>query len=405
MDFEDDDDYFDAREARQKCLVSWLEVFDDSLPLGLGVEKLLREILYFPDSLSSQYKILATYFLANSRCASNAGYILHYGKSGTGKSQFLKLISSVFGIPTLLANSTGVGIRNHLKQVKYWIDEEGNPILTKSGKEKEKDGYFLLVDNLSISSLTNNETLYQLLLGGYDISTSKISIGGKNGKNIEFNAFGFKVLSSVDAIHLYSEFSELATRLLVIQHEYPPDGHTPKLRVDSVNWLGMKFCYENNWRKENILKHGVIYSSLNVQENLSLWEESNLSSRQWQIALELITTGLLFELWEDSGEAINCFIEFFQLGKENAEKADSSFKLLCKEFISQMVGYRIELLLEKGELEKAKAVTLNPQKLKDYLRTCADEGRLDDIPTPARVSKVMGSIGWKQGRDGAWIQI
>lgn len=400
-DIDDDDEYFDLFEDRQGDSPFWMDFWNHEIPFGLAMLELLGKVIWLPEP-EKQLPLIAAYICCNSRAAKNAGYLFHYGRSESGKSQIIKLVSGIYGIQPLLANSTGVACRNHLQALKYYLDSEGNPILSSKGVPKERDHCFLLIDNISEGNLEPSGYLYQILLGGYDRSTSQISIGGKNGKNIEFNSFGFKILSSIEAIHLAHNLTEIHGRLLPIFHEKPPEDWKQEIAPDEINWSGLDRLYLSLWGRENSKKYRPIIKDL--QSFKGDWTEKGLSPRKWQISLEIMASGILSGVWESSEGAIAFFEDYFSLLEEKQENSDSSFSLLLQQIIDDSAGFKIEAYLAQGRLDEAKAVRIHAKQLREIINLAQANGELDITPTNERIASAMFKLGWKLTPNG-WIQI
>lgn len=396
-----DDGYFDLFEDRQNDSPFWMNFWNHDIPFGLAILEILRKIIWLP-SIDKQLPLVAAYICCNSRAAKNAGYLFHYGRSESGKSQAIKFVSGIFKIPPLLANSTGVACRNHLQAAKYYLDSTGSPILSNRGVPKEKDHCFLLIDNISEANLVSGEYLYQILLGGYDRSTSQISIGGKNGKNIEFNSFGFKIISSIEALHIAPGLTEIHGRLLPIFHEKPPEGWKQEINPDDINWSGLDKLYLSMWGRENSKKYRPILRDLQLHK--ANWIEKGLSPRKWQICLEIMGSGILAGIWNSSEEAVAFFEEYFNLLEEKQENSDSSFSLLLQQIIDDSAGFKIDAYLSQGRQDEAKKVKIPAKQLREVINLAQSNGELDITPTNERIASAMFKLGWKL-TPGGWIQI
>lgn len=400
-----EDSYFDARAIRKKSLIHWSEYWNHQKPIGAALLELLSQIIWLPES-DLQLPIVAAYLMCNTRVAQTSGYLFHYGKPQTGKSRIITLASRILGISPLLANSSGVAMRNLVNSLRYQFDDAGKPIYSNTGIQKEKDGCFLLIDNLSEKNLIDNEYCYQLLLGGYDIDTSIIAIGDKGGKNITFSSFGFKILSSIHPLHLSSQLTEIRGRLFTIKHDSMPSDFKPVI-VSKVRWDGLKELYLSHWNQESVDRYCMFLNgSLSTDSVLfTKWsEEKNQSPRRWDISTEVIASGLISGIFESPEQGVEHFLKYFEYIDSDNDKKDSSTKQICQEIIDSLVLGQIEIKIAQGKEDEAKKIKMQPNLVKELLDKARADGRLDITPTPEKISQIFLDLGWKLTRKG-WIQV
>ncbi|MEM4134669.1 MAG: hypothetical protein QXV73_05675, partial [Candidatus Micrarchaeia archaeon] len=125
--------------------ISYKEIIKD-LPPGLAVVKLFKEVIYkikYPE-------VIAGYSLIPHLWAETVPILFLYGKSGTGKSTAIRLISKLRNAKAFSAtNSTMTGLRNYIN------------------RHHKQQGNCLLIDNLS-ARFIERESIYNFLLTGYD---------------------------------------------------------------------------------------------------------------------------------------------------------------------------------------------------------------------------------------------
>jgi len=175
--------------------------YNDCLSLGQNMINLLKESFFNCPNI----ELIATYALLSSRISQCVPILALIGKQGTGKSTILDIIKQIRHIDNVftVGQSTYASLRNYSNQQRF--DASGTT----------KEGAMMLLDNLHANHLTVGDYFYNFLLTGYDIKTSKCSISLGQGKNIVFDTFSPKIITTIHPINQLG-YLELNRRLLVV---------------------------------------------------------------------------------------------------------------------------------------------------------------------------------------------
>jgi hypothetical protein len=403
------DDYIDPKEIYAGQMDSWVDYWDDSLSLHGNVKELLDASVWLPNK-KIMSTLASTYILIPTKMSFVVPIMFCWGDKGSGKSTLSLLANSIRGFNQLFSpNDTFASIRNALDTMR-WID----PFT----KEFEREGALLAWDNINEETLKRDPKIYQLLLYGYNRRTDRVSIASKNGENKEFNVFCPKILSSVEPLHIRTEFSELNRRILIIPHKpfekfsneeledyKDADINADKLDIDSIHWEGVHENFYNFW---NNLHHCTTYATWRKQLTKKTKKGFKLpkvySSSRWTICVDLIATGLTLGVWDSPQEAIDFIAEYWQYMDEKYLKISSATLGYLSEFIQDEVGFKVEqnAILEKGGLETI-PIVIPPSKLKERLNYLQSTGALDITPRTKDINNLMWELGWKLTTKG-WVE-
>ena len=401
-------EYLDPRKFYAEELESWKQLWDDSKTFYDNVESIVDNSVFFPNR-QVVLPLVTTYMLVPSKWSKVLGVLVCYGKEGSGKSTVSHIACKIHGHKqTFSATDTFASIRNSLDKMRWLTDD----------KHFEKEGVILCWDNIHASTLIENKNIYQMLLFGYNRNSERISIASSNGTNQDFYVFSPKILSTVDPIHLNTNFRELHRRTYLIPHkpyglflakdkqQYADRSIEDRLDLDSINWDGIDDKFFEFWNtKSNVQMYAKLRTAL-VRKNSAYSKNlpQSINSERWTICIDLIVTGIVTGKWSDVGEAIKYFGEYWQYLDDESIEASASVSFM-KAFIEEEAGNEMKLnkkLLSQGFTPNE--IYLSPNKLKDRMLFHSARGELDISATNKEIAAIMNQLGWKLTMKG-WKQI
>ncbi|WP_375501673.1 hypothetical protein [uncultured Nostoc sp.] len=399
--------YLNPSDFYRQEMESWRDLWNDDLSLYGNIYNILQQSVLLPQK-DLMLPILATYILIPSKWALILPILFSWGGKGSGKSTTAIFANKLHGMnQTFSSTDTFSAIRNALDNMR-WIDP--------SEKDLEKEGALLAWDNLHISTLKRDERIYQLLLFGYSRASDKISIAQPDGTNREFFVFSPKIISSVEDIHLFSEFEELHRRLLVIPHKsfeefnseekkaYDNfDIFTDKLDIDSIHWDGIEDKFFSFWNDSENCKLYAKYRSALTRKGKKDFIHK-MSSSQWTISVDLMVTGLVVGAWKTPSEAITHMDNYWKFANKHIFSQLGATTEHLKQFIEDEIGTQRTLnqqLAEKGK--PGIALVISPQKLKTRINYHHSRGELDINPRQQDIIAIMSKLGWRLTSKG-WLE-
>ena len=260
-----------------------------------------------------------------------------------------------------------------------------------------------------------------MLLVGYNIRSAIISIADKDGKNINFNTFCPKILSSVEPIHTYEDFGELQRRLWVIIHKRLDNFTEPerlnsqnnidaffesKLDLESVTWKGIECNFFGFWDEDNSRRYVEYRSYLARYGKKTLNIPEILRGSIWEMCIDPIATGICIGTWESYEDAIDCLASYYEYINLAKEGSSAAVLLFLKDYIQNEIApleRANQQCINIGE-EPRFVIALSPAKLRNYLEILAKEGRIGDNPTPKKIGDWMLHLGWQLTTEG-WQKI
>ena len=379
---------------------TWREVYDDNLLLSQNLLSILKRTIFLPYDF---YDIVAAYFLLPSALSRIVPYLFLYGQSGSGKSTIAKLASHLHGVAINSSSDTFAGIRNSLNdRRRTWVEApmEHNPEHTYA-KTVEKNTC-MVWDDVSAYTFLNSPDIYNMFKFGFDRSTDKIVLSGKEvGENLEFHCFCPKIFSSITPLHLDDRFRELKRRMIVIpckRVEELSDERKAELGVDDNNWQsqlidltayswkGFSEKFDKFWDMDaaKLFVDSRRYLSQNVR---------GLSSQQRAISLDLMATGIASGIWQDDIEATNRLKEYWAWFKVETEK-NAGLGGLLKSYIQQ-------------ETRNAKAggrpLEIYTPQLRSQVDIWVQQGWLYEKPRPKDIKELMLDLGMRH-QQGKWVK-
>jgi energy-coupling factor transporter ATP-binding protein EcfA2 len=377
---------------------TWREIYHEHFPLPVNLLRILRNSVFLPHDF---YDLIAAYFLLPSALCNVVPYLFLHGQSGSGKSTLAKIAKHLHGVGFNSSSDTFAGIRNSLdKRRTTWVEIPipDEPERTYN-KEVEKNTC-MVWDDVDASVFINSPDLYRLFKFGYDRSTDKITLSSKEtGVNLEFRCFCPKVFSTISPLHLDDRFRELKRRLIVIPCKRVEELSEERLaeigitldnwqsrllNIDAYDWSGFSDEFQAYWN----LDRGRQF----IETRRKLTQSKlGLNSQQLAISVDLITTGIVTELWGSQDEAVARVKNYWKWFKSETEGGGSLGQLLVS-FL-------------KDEVKNAQLSGRQPElaytNLRYQIKTWVEMGWVIDPPKGKEVSELMYDNGWRF-KEGKW---
>lgn len=377
---------------------TWREIYDEESTLPVNLLCILQEAVFLPHDF---YDLIAAYLLLPSALCNVVPYLFLHGQSGSGKTTLAKVAKHLHGVSFNSSSDTFAGIRNSLDQRRTtWVEIPlpSDPERTYN-KEVEKNTC-MVWDDVDASVFINSPDLYRLFKFGYDRSTDKITLSSKEtGVNLEFRCFCPKVFSTISPLHLDDRFRELKRRLIVIpckrveelsEERLAELGITQTnwqhrlLNIDAYDWSGFSDEFQAYWN----LEKGQEFIEARRELTKSF---IGLSSQQLAISVDLITTGIVTQLWENQEQAVGRLKAYWKWFKSETEQGAGLGQLL-KNFLAT-------------EVKNFKASGRRPEVYSSHLRlqikSWVDMGWLYESPKGSAVRDLMYDLGWRF-KEGRW---
>ena len=371
------DGYIDPSEILAEIQVDWRDYWKGNSPYE-RTKNLLSYLVAFPHP-EIQLPLVASYLWTNPKFSSVLPILFCYGQPGSAKSN-LAIIASKLRLsdPLNADNCTAVSLRNTCNAQKF-LDEQGN---------YEADGALLILDNVGKDTFQQDKNLVALFLSGYKKGQDKVQIGSTDGGNIEFYTFSSRIISSVEPIHLEWSLRELSSRCWVIFHkplEQIPITILEQQRFDAelaikpedVNWEGFCQEYLDLWGNKANCKLFASYKK-------SLKNTEKFPSRRWEMARDVLATGLLIGVWETPKEAKRCLLEYYDSIDSYEHSGSPLEEILREDFLPKVVGDSFENSL-----------------LVQSINNKTQQGLFLERPKAKAIEDAMKRLGWKQ-RKGMW---
>lgn len=365
-------EYFSVDDLFNDCLIPWHNYWDKRKSLPENNINLLKRLIYYSDSFDF-YPLITAYIFTPTRACRCLPILTLTGQSGSGKSSLIGYIKELRNVEIHTSLCTFASLRNSIDNHRYF---------DRNDPRFEREGTILLWDNLRINNLTTNPDLYQLLLLGYSFRTAKMSVAKTGGKNMDFNTFCPKVLSTIDNFHVYPEFSELYRRLWVIPHKKFENNIFCDIKIDAVNWSGFSRNYYDFWDRKNITQF-IAYRQNLISQNIK-----DLPNDVYELCVDIISTGLTLRLWQSESKAIEYLSNYYQWFHNDVLNKTSNLDMLLKIFLD-------------NEYEPTIGI-INPKLLKNYITNSSNRGLIDNVKF-SQIQQSMSSLGFKLSTKG-WIK-
>lgn len=192
--------------SREEIRTSYTDLTDTSLPISLQLEDLVNKLTKIQNERVVM-PVLVSSLMIPSALVMNFVIIVFYGASGTGKSALIRLASEMYDIPVVNTTATYAGIRNHIQNLRYRTDENGDLVETNM---------LVTIDDINSDTLKDPK-LFGLLKTGASLSTAGTIISSQSGgKNSDFNGACPKALSTCEPFWRRPEYHELRRRIVLI---------------------------------------------------------------------------------------------------------------------------------------------------------------------------------------------
>jgi hypothetical protein len=391
-------DYFDPNDFYKKELADWHELWDDTKTLYENLREIVTTLVILLDP-HIFLPIATTYLMQSTRPAKCLPVLASIGDPGSGKSTFTFLASQLRGIKQPYGvTDTFASVRNDIEARRYYCS---------NSREFTKEGVICCWDNLSIKMMKLDPKIYYLFLSGYHHRSSKIrtSKGGK--ENDEYDVFCPKVISTIDHIHTYPEYSELHRRLWVIPHKRLEDFTQDEkektrsqfsnlIEMESIDWSGFSSRFYDFWddidRCKEYCHYRAFLSKRSSKKLLDIPEI--LYGSSWDIAIDPICTGLCIGTWKDSQDAINAIALYLEKAKETQIKSYGAAIEYLKLWIENELKHNFRLDAQKS---------LDPKRLKCFIEGLSRSGEINERVTKESIDQWMFFLGYKLTTKG-WIE-
>lgn len=404
MIFDEDSGYFDPEDFYKDELLSWRSYWDFEANPYQNLSSLLKRIILLPKS-QTFLPLVCTYLMQPTRPARCLPILFSHGAAGSGKTTLAQIGARLRGRKTVLTvNDTFAAIRNELEFQGYYA---------RSHKEYRKEGAMLCYDNVSIKALKAEPRIYQMLLVGYNIRSSQMQIATKEYTNEKFETFCPKIISSIDPLHTHPVYTELQRRLWTIPHKRIED-FTPSdlaeagtsleefyetaVDIESVSWKGIDSVFYEFWTLEKVKEYVALRSWLSTTKaKKSLGIADKIPSDKWAISIDPICTGICIGTWRNALEAVNHLSAYYDFLKDLKDQDLGLALSYIKEYMSREIDplRRANLALEEAGKPSKYELSLDPLKLRNYLKSLYDNGHLTEQPNNASICEWMDYLGWK----------
>lgn len=380
---------------------SWQEIYDNSLSLPYNLLAILKRTIYLP---YDHYDLIAAYYLIPSALAKVTPYLFLWGSSGSGKSTVTKIASFLHGVKLNSSGDSFVSIRNDLHLKKYGVTEvklEHSEFETCY--EKTEVNTCMVWEDIDPKLFKSEPNLYRLFKFGYDRTSDRIMISNEAlGQNLEFHCFCPKVFSSIHPFHNDLDFKELHRRLLVIPTQRIEDldpKRRKELGIDETDWEeNLIDIYTINWHGFSQLYQGfwdIDMARIYLETKKIVTKElKGLKSYQKTTCVDLVTTGIVCNIWQDTTEASEKLKNYFSWVEiAQSEQSDNLFSLL-KTFVSQE---------EQSARDAGIPISIYSNRLRNIVSSYVYQGWLLEKPSAKAIREAMLELGYRLNR-GSWVK-
>ena len=360
------DDYSEALGVPKNC--EPLELLDSAID----------KTIIIPDK-SIQKPIMMACAIIPSVNASILPLCINYGKSGTGKSTFGKLVHGLWGLDErflLAGKTTPTAIRNMIMAQKYgsdWYDFQDDL--------PEESNAVLIWDDIDYNIL-KDPLIQSILKSGYSRKTANLSVANVGGSNNYFNFFSLKFTSSIHPIWTIDELRELKRRTLVFKYQ-PYETLTSEDRAENIGIDDLiDIDYIDFEGYTGFRKLYLDLAEMDEYKTLSRSLRQRLRYAQFpkwygKLCFDVISIGTILGAFTDLKDAINKFEQFYEV-QERVLKEKTELQIWFDRYIAEQIeiqsqlkqvailGHPIEIPRSRlvKDLEKAiKAKELPPEKL------------------------------------------
>jgi hypothetical protein len=360
---------------------SWesIEEIDQNDPLGLKFLQLLKLCVKLPNE--NQYLAAAVFSLLNAKWCKCAPVGFSFGAPNSGKSTLGNLISLVRGYPDCFSpTDTFSSIRNSLDD-KRWIDKEN---------KLEKDGTFLVWDNISRETFKLDNRIFQLLLIGYSRSSSILKIATPDGGVLNFDVFCPKLISSIFPLHCTEGLLELCSRMLIFQHEpLPIEDDFEPLDYKGYCFESLKSEYIQFWNTEEL-----IFKYVDFRKSFAK-TKTPLKGRKKELSLDLLSHSMVYGFFTDKKEAIAYWVEFFEVQETWLKASKSDIGSLLEQFLDDFFEIHESNPTNKLARKMGEPIefSIENSMISSFLAEKKRLGEISQIPKSAQIEEILMSLG------------
>lgn len=273
---------------------------------------------------------------------------INYGKSGTGKSTFGKLVHGIWGLDErflLAGKTTPTAIRNMLMSQKYgsdWMEFEDDLPTEKNA--------VLIWDDIDPKIL--QDTLIQSILkSGYSRKTANLGIAQQGGVNQYYNFFSSKFTSTIHPIWVLDELKELKRRSLVFSYKpYETLGTEDKSdnpHIDDLIDIDYVDFEDYNGSSKLYLDLAEIEETKTLARSLRQKLRYAQFPRWYgKLCFDVITVGTTLGVFSSLSDAISCFELFWRL-QDEVLKEKTEFQIFIERLIEDEINTQSQLVQVK----------------------------------------------------------
>ena len=360
-------DYTEIRALAQ----SDHQLFNPDVSLYENAQEAFTTSVLLPNP-EIQLPILSAFACLPTALINTAPILCILGRSGSGKSQILKILAALNGTTALGSSSSFVSIRNEIKSISF-LDEIG---------ELQAPNYQLVFDDAK-ADFVEDPDRFAILRYGYDRSTSIVTISGPiSGQNLRFQTFCPKAFSTTDSFIFEARFAELRRRSLLLRSEKQSDNPMVDELIppDEVDYRALRNAIRYHWLIKENCEHFVQIHRY-MKRTRSMFD-----SDQWTIYRPIAST-LCALTGMDPNEAKEAGKAFFDLQEDETPP------------LRQIL---IDLLSEKVEIHETLLGTgsTNPDTsiAGVRVRSCVEEARKNGLISDSRLEAYqpeMEQLGWR----------
>jgi len=395
----------DFRSFSKQHKKHYSEFTDSSLPFSWQIAEIIRTGCRFPHH-DIQYRVVANYLILPGALLEVCPILFLCGKQGSGKSQVGIFASHIHKTTVFSADSTYASIRNHISNNKKRLIKlpTANPDDIAEYKEIENN-IFLVWDDLDSNLLAEDKQLYRLLKTGYNRSTSTIQISSSQvGKNLVFDAFSPKIISSVTNVTLEPRFRELSRRCLVIETQILEElnqackaknpnfvEYTAKHLINflSYEFAGLHESFNEFWEDTEMLKdYGLILKEVDA---VLKQQQNFISVDKASLVRELIAVGVISTQFNSVIEGVELYLEFFNLKNLAVENNNQ----LLRDEITNLLAKELAQIDTFNEKYKARLdYTVKSSSIWGFIDHLVETGMIAAKPTVLELNQLLLDIGW-----------